>query len=61
MCISPLTAIMIDQKAKFSPKGIVTNFIGEAQDDPETIRNVLQGKQLLFVNPESLLRNRSSL
>jgi len=60
VCISPLTAIMMDQKSNFAPKGVDANFVGEAQEDPTTIANVLQGKvQLLFISPELILNNRS--
>lgn len=31
VCVSPLTSLMMDQKAKFSPKGIITEFVGEEQ------------------------------
>ena len=60
MCISPLTAIMMDQKAKFTPQGIVTEFVGEAQDNQAAVENVLQGRvQLVFMSPEALLHNRA--
>jgi hypothetical protein len=31
---------MMDQKSKFSPKGISTEFLGEEQMDEDIIRNV---------------------
>ena len=50
----------MDQKAKFTPRGIVTEFVGEAQEDQVAIKNVLQGKvQLVFISPEALLHNRA--
>ena len=30
VCISPLTSLMMDQQAKFSPLGLRTEFVGEA-------------------------------
>ena len=60
VCISPLTVIMMDQKAKFTPRGITAEFVGESQDDPTAIKNVLRGMvQLVFISPEALLRNRT--
>ena len=50
----------MDQKAKFTPRGIVTEFVGEAQEDQTAIKNVLQGKvQLVFISPEALLHNQA--
>ncbi len=33
VCISPLTALMMDQQAKFAGYGLSTEFVGEAQTD----------------------------
>ena len=30
ICVSPLVSLMMDQKARFTPKGIVAEFVGEA-------------------------------
>ena len=50
---------MMDQKAKFTPRGVVAEFVAEAQEDQSTNCCVLQGKvQLIFISPESLLHNR---
>lgn len=58
VCISPLTSIMMDQSSKFSVKGLVTEFVGEAQDNVEVVKKVLNGDvQLLFISPESLICN----
>ena len=58
VCVSPLTSLMMDQKAKFSPKGIVTEFVGEEQTDDSAIEKVLHGAvQLLYISPESLVCN----
>lgn len=36
----------------------MTEFVGEAQQDPNVIARVKDGKvQLLYISPESLLRN----
>ena len=49
---------MMDQKAKFSPRGIVTDFVGEVQDSKEAVMNVLHGKaQLVFISQEGILCN----
>ena len=50
--ISPLTSIMMDQTAKFSPRGLVRDFVGEAQVDNETTKWVMNGL-LTFVEEVS--------
>ncbi len=35
VCISPLTALMMDQQAKFAGYRLSTEFVGEAQTDKE--------------------------
>ena len=51
MCISPVTSIMMDQTSKYSPKGLSTEFVGEAQTDSDVIRRVLKGQvQLLYIS-----------
>jgi bloom syndrome protein len=58
VCVSPLTSLMLDQRAKFVPRGLLAEFVGEAQSDPQAIESVRDGKvQLLFISPESLLSN----
>ena len=58
LCISLLTSIMMDQKAKFSPCDICTEFVGEVQDDNEAVTNILHRKaQLVFISPEGILLN----
>ena len=60
ICISPLTAIMIDQKEKFKAKGIIAGFVGEAQTDYSVKDKVIQGKiELVFISPENILCNSS--
>ena len=49
---------MMDQAKKFVIKGLTAAFVGEAQDDPEVVRQVLNGDaQLVFISPESLIIN----
>ena len=43
---------MMDQIAKFSPRGLVTDFVGEAQVDNETTKWVMNGL-LTFVEEVS--------
>lgn len=58
VCISPLTALMMDQREKFKRRGIITEFIGESQTDQTAIKNVLNGNvQLVYISPEALLLN----
>jgi hypothetical protein len=46
----------MDQREKFSPKGITTNFVGEDQIDQTAIHNVLNGEiQLVYISSESLV------
>ena len=40
VCISPLTSLMMDQTAKFIPRGVVTEFIGGSQEDQSVIDSV---------------------
>ena len=37
ICVSPLTSLMVDQKAKFVPRGMSAQFVGEAQCDPQAL------------------------
>ena len=58
MAISPLTRLMKDQAAKFSPPGLVTEFIYERFVDKETTRRVRHGHaQLVFLSPECFISN----
>ena len=61
VCVSPLTSIMIDQHFfKFSPQGLKTDFVGEAQTDPEAEQRILKGiSQLVYISPEIFLTARS--
>ena len=58
LCISPLLSLMTDQKAKFSPRGLITEFVGGDQDDPTAHQAVVDGKcQIVYMTPESLFAN----
>ena len=49
---------MMDQTAKFSPRGLATDFVGAAQMDSEATKRVLSGRtQLVFISPESIITN----
>ena len=50
----------INKKAKFVPRGMSAQSVGEAQCDPQAVESVREGKaQLLFISSESLLSNPS--
>ena len=58
ICVSPLTSLMMEQKAKFRQIGIHTEYVGELQQDLDAMKDVRDGQiQLLFISPELLLRN----
>lgn len=60
VCISPLTAIMVEQTAKFNSLGIVAEFVGEAQTNPDARRRVLRGEvQVVLISPENVILNSS--
>ena len=56
VCISPLTSLMMDQCAKYSPKGLPVEFVGEAQADP-LIEAKKENLKLLYISPESAICN----
>ena len=56
VCISPLTSLMMDQRAKYHARGLNAEFVGEAQTDPATKDKVLKGEvQLVFITPEGII------
>ena len=56
VCISPLTSLMMDQRAKYHAIGLNAEFAGEAQTDPATKDKVLKGEvQLIFITPEGII------
>lgn len=55
LIVSPLTALMMDQKRAFSQKGLTVEYVGEGLNNLEA---VLKGKiQLVYISPESLMGN----
>ena len=64
VCISPLTSIMVDQHAKFSPRGLKTDFVGQVRlrvmKDEGAEKRVLRGEsQQVYISPENLINNTS--
>ena len=58
LCISPLTSLMMEQRSKFSKLGLCCEYVGQPQQDMESMANVQKGYvQLLFASPESILCN----
>lgn len=58
ICVSPLTSLMMEQRSKFTRQGMVVDFVGEMQHDILAMQNVKDGRvQLLYISPESILRN----
>lgn len=57
ICVSPPTALMLEQRVKFSMKGIASEFIGALQQDVDIMKVVKEQFQLLYMSPKSLLRN----
>ena len=50
LCISPLPALMMEQRTKFSIRGLSSEFVGELQQDVDAIENVKKGRvQLLYI------------
>jgi len=57
--VSPLISLMMDQRAKFAPRNLTVEFLGEAQTDRDVIQSVTRGEvQLVFISLESLIDNR---
>ena len=44
ICVSPLTALMMEQRNKFIMRGIATEFVGELQQDVDAMESVKSGK-----------------
>ena len=56
--ITPLVALMVDQKKRFQSKGVTIEFVGEAQVDDASVMAVLNGSvQLVYISPENILIN----
>ena len=57
--VTPLTALMFNQRKRFYNMGLSAEFVSSAQDDPAATAAVLNGTvQLVFISPENLLNNR---
>ena len=55
---SPLTFLMMEQREKFATQGIPAEFVGELQQDIDSMQGVKEGKhQLVYISPKSLLSN----
>ena len=58
VCISPLTALMMDQQSKFASLGLLFEYFGESQNDKPVIQRVLHGQvQLVYITPENIMDN----
>ena len=58
LCLSPLMALMMEQRSKFTVKGIRAEFVGQLQHAILALTAVKHGKfQLLYVSPECMLSN----
>ena len=55
LVISPLASLMMDQKARFLPRGISAEFLGDIQHDARALQRVKEGHhKLVFLTPENL-------
>ena len=49
---------MIEQTARLNSLAIVTQFVGEAQNDPDARHDVLKGQvQVVLISPENAIQN----
>ena len=56
IALAPLISLMIDQKYKFIKKGILVEFVGQAQEDTAAMSAVVNGDiQLVYISSENLL------
>lgn len=59
VAVTPLTALILVQKERFSHTGLRVEFVGSAQDNERAIEEALNGTvQLVYVNPESILNSK---
>jgi len=49
ICVSPLTLLMIDQRTKFAPRGLLAEFVGEMQCDPLALDSIHEGRVKLLL------------
>ena len=55
LVVTPLASLMIDQKARFLPRDISAEFLGDIQHDVRALQRVKEGEhQLVFLTPENL-------
>ena len=52
VCISPLTSLMIDQHAKYTPSGLITEFVAKVKCDEKAIKCFIK-----CISPESVMCN----
>ena len=58
VCISPLTSLVMDQQSKYSPKGLLVEYVGDEQGSCPSKGRILRGEvQLLYISPESAIRS----
>lgn len=58
VCVSPLSALMLDQVTKFNKRGLLTAHVGHNQKDVKVKTDIEKGRyQLVLMSPESLLLN----
>lgn len=56
ICVSPLTALMLEERTKYIPRGLATEMMGEAQEDQGVLQQAQDRKyQLVYVSPEAVL------
>ena len=54
LVVSPLASLMIDQKARFLPRGISAEYLGGVQYDAGALQRVKEDQhQLVFLTPEN--------
>ena len=58
--VSPLAALMLEQRSAFSRMGLKCEFLGDLQTDEGSYRRIVNGKyQLVILSPENLFYNSS--
>ena len=58
--VSPLAALMLEQRAVFTRMGLKCEFLGDLQTDEAIFKKVVRGKyQLVILSPENLFYNCS--
>ncbi len=58
ICVSPLTALMMEQRDKLCTRGVSAEFVGELQQDISSMKGVESGQyQVVYISPEALIRN----